>query len=137
MKKYLNCILICIVCVSAMAAFLRSVRGQSVPTPIITVGIVNTTNVQVIVTNGVSWANYELYHRIALDDPAYPWTLRMVGSQGQTNFTTNMGVATLSFFQIGVGTNWDGDASPNWQDGNPVDASVGALTITIDSPVDG
>ena len=103
-----------------------------VPQPVIAVGTTGTNQVMITITNGVSFANYELYRRTLLD-AAHPWVLNTVGAQGQTNFIADMGV-TLSFFKIGVGTDWDQDGIPNSTDGDPINASVGILGITIDNP---
>ena len=103
-----------------------------VPQPGITVATTNTNQVVITITNGASFANYELYRRTLLD-AAHPWTLNIVGSQGQTNFIADMGVS-LSFFEIGVGSDWDQDGIPNSMDGDPTNPNVGVLGITIDSP---
>lgn len=124
------------VCILLSSFVCCAIRAQSVPTPEIAVAITNSTQVAVTITNGVSFANYELYHRTLLD-PAYPWTLMSVGSLGQSNFIADMGVENLGFYQVAVGSDWDGDGIPNSQDGDPSNPSVGRLTITIDSPLTG
>jgi hypothetical protein len=131
MKK-LKCLLGFLVTI----AFCQISHAQSVPQPEIAVAITNTTQLAVTITNGVSFANYELYHR-TLIDPAYPWTLMSVGSLGQSNFVADMGIENIGFYQVAIGSDWDGDGIPNSQDGDPSNASVGKLTITIDSPLTG
>lgn len=105
------------------------------PQPGIAIGLTNTDQVLVTITNAVSYANYELYRRTLLDT-AHPWALRIVGTQGQSNFVTDMGV-DLSFFVVGVGSDWDSDGIPNSQDGDPLDSGTGILVVTIDSPAQG
>jgi hypothetical protein len=108
--------------------------GQSVPTPNLKITPLGTNQVTITVTNGVSWANYELYRRTFLD-PLYPWALHVIGAQGQTNFVADIGLLNMSFFEIAVGNDWDQDGIPNFMDANPVVPNVGALTITIDNPL--
>lgn len=95
------------------------------------------TNFVVGITNGTNTAYYEVYHTPVLEDPAYPWTLLVVGAQGQTNFTFAPGANPHAFFFVGVGNDWDGDGTPNSQDANPSSTNIGTLAITIDSPTNG
>jgi hypothetical protein len=120
-----------IACISAMIAF-----SQSVPQPGITIALTNTNQLNITVTNGVSFANYELYRRTLLDS-LYPWTLHMIGGLGQTNFSTNTGIQTIGFFSVTVGLDWDQDGRPNATDPQPSNAGVSNLVITIDSPTSG
>lgn len=113
------------------------VVAQSVPDPGLTITVFNTNQLQLKITNGVGTANYEIYRTPILDDPTYPWTLHLIGTLGQTNFTADMGIETIGFFKATAGLDWDGDGIPNWLDAQPGNTNVGALTITIDSPVDG
>ncbi len=107
-----------------------------IPQPGITIAVINTNQVLITITNGASFANYELYRR-TLIDAGHLWKQEGTsGAQGQTNFIADMRV-DLSFFQVGVGTNWDGDGAPNFDDGDPLDPAVGILTVTIDSPTQG
>ncbi|SRR6266496_4516377 len=108
-----------------------------VPAPVLKVTLVSTNEVNVLITNGVSTANYELYWTQFLNDPIYPWAFLQSGNLGQTNFSVPMYSMEIGFIRAAIGTNWDGDAAPNYMDGNPSDALVGALTITIDSPTNG
>ena len=108
-----------------------------VPAPVLKATLVSTNQVDVLITNGVGTANYELYWTPVLSDPVYPWTLLAIGTLGQTNFGVLMNSSEIGFIRAAIGTNWDGDSAPNYMDGNPSDASVGALTITIDSPTNG
>ena len=113
------------------------VLAQSVPDPALKITLVNTNQLQLDITNGLSTANYEIYRTTALSDPLYPWTLHMIGNLGQTNFTASMGIDTLGFFKATAGLDWDSDGIPNWQDAQPSSTNAGILTITIDSPVSG
>lgn len=110
--------------------------AQSVPDPALTISVLGTNQLQLKITNGVGYANYEIHRRIIFD-PAYPWTLHLIGNLGQTNFTADMGIDTSGFFRATSGLDWDLDGVPNWLDGNPSDTNVGVLSITIDSPLHG
>ncbi|MBI1178453.1 hypothetical protein GC207_13545 [bacterium] len=112
-------------------------QAQSPPTPGLTITQTSTNQFSVKVTNGVSYANYELYRTPVLGDPAFPWTLHLIGSLGQTNFTVLMDVTKAGFVQASVGLDWDGDGVDNWQDAQPSSTNAGLLTITIDSPANG
>ena len=48
-----------------------------------------------------------------------------------------MNYSEIGFMRAAIRSDWDGDGVQNYRDGNPSDASVGALTITIDSPTNG
>lgn len=110
------------------------VFAQSVPQPGITIQSLSTNRMQITITNSVSWANYELYKRTALAPP-YPWLLHQIGTQGQPGFIATNGIETLSFFQVAVGLDWDGDGTPNSQDAQPSSTNAGLLSITIDFPL--
>jgi len=107
--------------------------GQSVPQPGLTIVQTSTNDFLIRITNGVTFANYEIYRRQLLD-AAYPRTLHLIGSMGQSNFTVGMGIDTIGFFQAAVGSDWDQDGYANWFDGDPSNPSVGTLSISIDSP---
>jgi len=108
-----------------------------VPAPVLQATLVSSNQINVLITNGVSTANYELYWTPVLADPIYPWTLLSIGTLGQTNFGVLMNYSEIGFMRAAIGSDWDGDGVQNYRDGNPSDASVGALTITIDSPTNG
>lgn len=97
----------------------------------------NTNQVKLSVTNSTSGVSYEIYRTPVLDDPAYPWTLHLIGTLNQTNFFADYGVETDGFFKATEGRDWDSDGILNDRDGQPSNASVGALTIVIDSPTQG
>ena len=99
--------------------------------------LLTNSQVRLTVTNGVGTANYEIYRKPIVGDPAYPWMLHLIGSLGQTNFTANLGIETIGFFKATEGLDWDSDGIPNWMDAQPSNPAVGALTITIDSPANG
>jgi hypothetical protein len=60
-----------------------------------------------------------------------------IGTLGQTNFGVLMDSTELGFIRAAIGSDWDSDGIQNYRDGNPSDATVGSLTITIDSPTHG
>ena len=97
----------------------------------------NSNQFQLILTNTVPGETYVIYRRQLLDNPIDPWRFHLLGSPSQTVFTVDMGIETFAFFQAISGTNWDGDAAPNWEDANPLDPLIGKLSVTIDSPANG
>jgi len=116
--------------------FVWNTVAQSGPQPVLSITRTNTNQFFILITNGVTNASYELYRRPALD-PFYPWTLHIMGSQGQTSFLANMGLEYSGFFVVTVGNDWDGDGIENYRDANPNDTNIGVLTITIDNPTNG
>jgi hypothetical protein len=118
---------------TAMAVFVVLRAKAQVPIPNLSIGLASSNQFQIQITNGVGYANYEIYRQWELD-PNAQWILHMIGAQGQTNFSTNMGIFTMGFFRAAVGSDWDGDGIPNWLDAQPSSTNAGALTITIDSP---
>jgi hypothetical protein len=60
-----------------------------------------------------------------------------VGSLGQTNFSVDAGLVSYGFFRVLLGADGDGDGVQEWQDGQPFNPNVGALSIVIDSPTTG
>jgi len=90
----------------------------------------------IIVTNGSSTNQYEIQRRAAFDD-FNPWNFHVAGTLGQTNFSVEMGIQQSGFFRALPCIDCDYDGFPNWLDGSPNDPAVGALTITIESPLDG
>lgn len=87
----------------------------------------------VTITNGVGTAYYDLYWTPALSDPANPWQAAVIGTQGQTNFTVNMGIWQSQFFRVVAETN----GIPIWQAADPNNPSAGILSVFIDNPLNG
>jgi len=129
---------LCLTVIFTGVAFVMERAIAQVPQPGLAVGLNSTNQLLIVITNGVSTVNYEIYRTSILgDDANYPFTLHLIGNQGQTSFVANFGVDTLAFFRAGVGSDWDSDGVPNALDAQPNNSSVGALTITIDSPTNG
>lgn len=122
-------------CACGVCIAIASARG-TVPQPGMTISVTNGNQLFVQITNGVSTVNYELYRTVALD-PLYPWTLHIIGTQGQTNFVADMGIQTQGFLQTAIGSDWDQDGVANLNDADPSNPAVGILTLTIQSPADG
>ena len=119
-------------CALGMMAFLA---GRAAP-PGLTIAP-SGTNLVIHITNGVSTSSYAIYRTPLLADPAYPWTLHVIGATGQTSFTVAQWPEIYGFFQVLEGTDWDLDGVPNQQDAQPANNTVGALAITIDFPANG
>ena len=113
------------------------ILAQTTPQPVLRISPTNSTQVLISITNAVASTNYEIYRTPILNDTNFPWELYIVGSAGQSNFTADIGVDWTGFFKAGIGSDWDLDGVPNSQDANPTDATIGILTITIDSPTNG
>lgn len=117
--------------------FVAALTMFATPQPVLLIAPVGSSQLSITITNGDVLANYEIYRTPVLADVNYPWTLEIVGDVGQTNFTVDMGDDPIGFFQALVGSDADGDGIENYRDGDPNDPTVGALSITIDSPVNG
>jgi hypothetical protein len=137
-KRHRSKLLFAVAAISAAGGIsLLTVLAQSVPQPVLTITPLGTNQFQIGITNGVTYATYELYWRPVLTDSNYPWQVFWPGSVGQTNFGVDAGSWTSGFFKVSVGTDKDGDGVPDWMDADPNDSTIGALTITIDSPLNG
>lgn len=109
-----------------------------VPQPVLRITPLGTNQFLVVITNGVTNVNYEIYRTPVLgDDLNYPFTLHIIGNLGQTNFTIDMGPDASGFILAGIGSDWDADGIENYRDANPNDPNVGVLSVTIDSPTSG
>ncbi len=130
--------LVCGLAVAVLSSWtVWKASGQSVPAPVLKATPVSTNQVNVLITNGVSTANYEIYWTPWLNNPVYPWTLLVSGTTGQTNFSVLINSTDTGFIEAAVGTDWDGDGVPNYKDARPSDPTVGVLTVTIESPANG
>ena len=116
---------------------LLTALAQSVPQPVLSLTPTGTNNVLLSITNGVNFTNYQIYRTPALMLTGFPWTVSAIGTNGQTNFLVDMGGDAMGFFKALVGSDQDGDGVLDWMDANPNDPTIGALTITIDSPANG
>lgn len=91
----------------------------------------------VTITNAASPTNYLLEWTPVLADMNYPWLVVATNAPGETNWVMDMGPWPIGFLRVMVGWDGDGDSVPQWVDANPFDPSVGVLSVTIDSPVNG
>ena len=113
------------------------VLAQSVPQPVLTVIPTGTNQFRITITNAVASTNYEIYRTPLLGNEAYPFTLHVVGTVGQSNFIVDMGIETEGWFKAGIGSDWDLDGVENSKDAQPSNPAVSNLVITIDSPTNG
>jgi len=105
--------------------------------PGLTFSQTGTNQFQITITNAVPGETYEIHRRAVFHDE-YPWQLYLVGTNSsQTNFTAFMGADIYGFFRAQEGTDADGDGILDWFDGNPTNASISTLFITIDNPTTG
>src|SRR2546427_8221036 len=126
-----------VVCLAAVAAgiiavglIVRPLLAQQ--TNGVTIVQTSSNQIQLTLTNTTVGETYVIYRRQMLGDPNDPWRFHLLGAPSQTVFTVTMGIEDFMFFQSISGTNWDGDAAPNWTDANPVDPNIGVLSVTID-----
>ncbi len=106
--------------------------------PVLSIQSLGTNQFSITITNGVTNEVYVLYWTPTLSDPDnYPFALLSVGDLGQTNWAVDGTGWDTSFFRVQTGTDWDADGIPNWQDADPNNPSIGILSVTIDSPLNG
>lgn len=109
-----------------------------VPQPVLTIAPAGAGQYLVTITNGVTNVNYEIYRTPVLNDPVnYPFALHIIGTMGQTNFTISLGTEPTGFILGAIGSDFDNDGIENYRDGNPNDPNIGALSLTIESPLNG
>ena len=77
----------------------------------------------------------KLYWTPVLANPDYPWQVIAVGTNGATNFEVNAGAYSAGFFKAQVEQIYNG--VPDYEMADPNNPSLGALTVTIDSPANG
>jgi len=107
------------------------------PPPVLTITPLGGSQYSITVTNATSLTNYTLFWRPSLTESNYPWQVLGYGGVGQTNITVDGGAWPIGFFKVLVGGDQDGDLVPEWMDAQPLNPAVGALTVTIDSPLNG
>lgn len=109
-------------------------RSQTPPPPGVTISALGSNQFSILITNGVM-TNYELYWTPVLANPDYPWQVIAVGTNGATNFGVNAGAYSVGFFKAQVEQIYNG--VPDYEMADPNNPSLGALTVTIDSPANG
>jgi hypothetical protein len=120
---------------AVIAVSILTVLAQSVPQPVLSITALGTNQFQIGITNGVTNVLYELHWRAVLDDVNNPWQVLTTNVAGQTNFWIDGSDYASGFFRASVGTNYSGIW--DFQLANPNDPSLGPLSITIDSPLNG
>lgn len=105
--------------------------------PVLKITGLGTNQFFIEITNAVSTTNYTLYWTPALANPNYPWIVLTNNNVGESNFLVDANGWDTGFFKILTGTDFDGDGISEWLDAQPQNPSVGILSITIDSPING
>lgn len=93
-----------------------------------------SNELRITITNAIPNTNY-LIERSQEMNNAPDWRWHVAGTNSQTNFTVFMGIDTRGFFRAKPCTDCDNDGIPDWLDGDSTRTNVGALTITIESPL--
>lgn len=120
----------------SLAIFIATLSALADP-PVLTIAPLGGNQFSITITNATSPTNYLLEWTPVLADTNYPWLAVATNASGQTNFTMDMGPWPIGFLRVMVGWDGDGDSTPDWMDAQPFNSSVGALSVTIDSPLNG
>lgn len=107
------------------------------PAPVLTITPLGSNQFSIAITNASTPTNYMLEWTPAFANTNYPWLAVATNAPGQTNFVMDMGPWPMGFLRVSVGWDGDGDLVPAWMDAQPQNSAVGALTVTIDSPLNG
>jgi hypothetical protein len=106
--------------------------------PVLTISNLGSNQFSITITNATAPTNYLLYWTPSLSDSNYPWEIVATNATGETNFMMDANGWPVGFFKVLVGDgDVDGDGVPAWMDAQPENSAVGALTVTIDSPING
>jgi hypothetical protein len=97
--------------------------------------VLQGTNILLTLLNCDTNIGYDVYYTPAIETNM-TWSILATGHIGQTTFTVPM-LGWQGFYRGAVGGDWDGDGILNWMDADPRSTNTGALTITIDSPLNG
>ena len=88
---------------------------------------------QLTVTNAVATNSYQIYYTPNFE-PGYQWEVLTFGNTGQSNFTIYTQSDPCGFYQAVNPSDLDADGVLSWQDANDTNASIGILTVFIDTP---
>lgn len=105
--------------------------------PVLTISNLGSNQFSITVTNAANPTNYLLEWTPVLADTNYPWLAVATNSPGETNWVLDMGPWHIGFLRVMVGWDADNDSVPSWMDAQPFNSSVGVLSVTIDSPLNG
>lgn len=126
----------------ALAVGLLAAVGFTVYTtladpPVLTITPLGGNQFNITVTNATG-SNFLLEWTPVFADTNYPWLAVATNVSGQTNFMMDASAWPKGFFRVLAGDgDVDGDGIPAWMDAQPLDPSIGALRVTIDSPTNG
>ena len=102
---------------------------------LLTPEILQGTNMFLTLANCDTNIGYDIYYAPAIETNM-TWSVLATGHIGQTTFTVPM-LGWQGFYRGAIGGDWDGDGIPNLMDADPRSTNVGALYITIESPING
>lgn len=104
--------------------------------PVLKISDLGSNQLFIEITNAVN-TNYTLYWTPVLANSNYPWVVLTNTEVGGSNFLVDASGSDVGWFRALIGTDFDGDGVPEWQDAQPGNPSVGILSVTIDSPING
>jgi hypothetical protein len=119
---------ICAACLIAVAALTALAQTA----PVLSITPSGTNQFSINITNNIGMATFDLQGTPLLANPDYPWTWAAIGTPGQTNFVVTA-VYDSGFYRAILDTN----SIPLWEAADPNNPSLGALSITIDTPING
>jgi hypothetical protein len=134
-KKYWSRFATCVgACVASIILFTALwVWGQSEPA--LTITPLGNNSYWLVLTNGFTTNQYELQWTPSLNNDNYPWTVLQLGLIGETNWEVDAGDWQRGFFRATKVQYYNG--IPDYELADPNNPSLGRLSITIDSPLNG
>lgn len=123
--------------IACTAIIITALTVLADPAPEMKITALGSNQFSITITNASNPTNYTLYWTPVLVDPNYSWQVLGVSSIGETNFSVDAATWPSGWFKVMVGVDQDGDGIPEWMDAQPLNSNVGALSVTIDSPLNG
>jgi len=118
------------------AAIVVAIAARATP-PALTLTPLGNGDLQLSITNAIPTNTYDIYYTPNFNS-GFAWNFFYRGAAGQTNFTISLSNSPPSgFFIVTDIDDFDGDGIPNWEDANPNNASIGIMTVIIDTPTNG
>ncbi len=120
------------ICASGVIILAATLQTIAQTGPVLTITPLGTNQFSIAITNDSATETYDLQWAPTPASPNYQWSWATPGASGQTNYIVN-GLYDSGFYRVILDTN----NPPLWEAANPANPSLGALTVTIDSPTNG